>query len=132
MSEKNFPADLSEIYLLAGSTGEISTIEGGDKFWSLPPEELERHGQKWLIGEYDFDSDWPSWEMHPNGDEIVYLLSGAMDFILEENQSNRVIELRSKGLIIVPRGIWHTAKVYEPSRILGVTLGGGTRARSVE
>jgi mannose-6-phosphate isomerase-like protein (cupin superfamily) len=132
MSEKNNLADLTENYLSLGKMGAIKTIEGGDKFWSLPPEEIEKFGKDWLITEFYFDADWKSWEMHPNGEEIVYLLSGAMDLILEKDGERRIIELRSKGLVIVPRGTWHTAKVFQPSNVLVITLGDETQGRATD
>ena len=130
MPENNNLADLTETYLSLGKTGEIKTVEGGDKFRSLPPEEIARFGQDWFVSEYVFDSDWQSWEMHPNGEEIVYLLSGAMDLILEKDGERKTIELRSKGLIIVPRETWHTAKVFESSNVLVVTPGEETQIRA--
>ena len=129
---KNYPVDLTEIYLSLGQTGEIETIRGGDEFWSLPAAEIERYGENWFVSEYVFESDWPTWERHPNGEEIVYLLSGALDLILEKDDARQTIELRSRGLAIVPRGTWHTAKIYETSRVLVVTLGKETQIRQAD
>jgi quercetin dioxygenase-like cupin family protein len=64
-----------------------------------------------LITEFYFDSDWKTREKHPHGEEIVYLLSGAMDLIPETGGARQTIELRSKGLVVVPRDTRHTAKV---------------------
>src|SRR5579872_6515764 len=52
---------------------------------------------------------WSIWEMHPAGDEIVCLLSGAIDLILDEPGGERVVELRGRATCIVPRGVWHRA-----------------------
>jgi hypothetical protein len=41
------------------------------------------------------------------------------------------IELRDSCAILVPRGIWHTAKVHTPSRMLHITMGEGTESRSI-
>ncbi len=119
--------DLTETYISLGKTGEVKSVAGGDKFWSLSTNEIENFGENWLITEFYFDEDWKSWEMHPNGEEIVYLLSGSLDLILEKDSDQKTIELRSKGLVIVPRGTWHTAKVFEPSNVLVITLGKETR-----
>ena len=128
MSE-NHVVDLTETYLSLGQTGKIETIRGGDEFWSLPAAEIERYGARWFVSEYVFERDWPTWEMHPNGEEIVYLLSGALDLILEKDDARETLELRSKGLVIVPRGTWHTAKIIETSRVMVVTLGSETQVR---
>lgn len=129
MTETNVFKDLTENYLSLGRSGKIGVIAGGDDFWSLAPEEIERFGDDWFVSEYVFDADWQTWEMHPNGEEIVYLLSGAINLILEKDGSQKTLELRSKGLVVVPRGTWHTAKVFEPSRVLVMTLGKDTQIR---
>lgn len=121
----------SEVYFLLNEAGAINEIEGGEKFWSLPEEELNRIADGWMISEFEFDSDWQNWEMHPNGDEIVYILSGSVDFLLEENGGVKKIEVRGKGLIVVPRGTWHTAKTNSPCTSLNITLGRGTEHRPV-
>lgn len=131
MPEANNLADLTENYLSLGKTGEIKQIAGGDEFWSLASDELKTFGKDWLITEFYFDADWRSWEMHPNGEEIVYMLSGSMDLILEKDGERKTFELRSKGLVVVPRGTWHTGKVFAPSNVLVITRGEETKVRPV-
>jgi mannose-6-phosphate isomerase-like protein (cupin superfamily) len=124
--------DLSAVYLLLGGAGTAETVAGGDAFWKMPADELDRIAAEWLLTEFDFNEDWKTWEMHPHGDELVYLLSGAMDFILKKGEISETRELRGKGLIVVPRGAWHTARVLEPSRVLFVTFGKGTEIRPLD
>ena len=69
--------------------------------------------------------------MHPHGEEIVYLLSGSLDLILERDGISEIIKLRSKGLVIIPEETWHTAKVFEPSNMLVITLGKETKVKEV-
>lgn len=132
MTEKINLKDLTAEYLSLGENGTIQSTAGGDKFWSLPVEEIEKFGENWLITEFYFDRDWQTWEKHPHGEEIVYLLSGAMDLILEKGETRQVIELRSKGLVVVPRDTWHTAKVFAPSNVLVITHGKETEIRQTE
>ena len=131
MTEKIF-TDFTENYVSLGKNGDIETFEGGDKFWSLAGEKLDAIGENWLITEFYFDEDWKTWEMHPNGEEIVYLLSGSMDLILEKDGVLQTIELRSKGLVIIPRNTWHTVKVFEAGNMLVITLGKETQVKNVE
>ena len=123
---------LTEDYLSLGKTGEIKILAGGERFWSLPHEEIENFGEDWFVSEYVFDEDWKTWEMHPHGEEVVYMLSGAMDLFLDKDGEQKTIELRGKGLVVVPRGTWHTAKVLEKSSVLVMTLGKETQIRAVE
>ena len=80
-----------------------------------------------IIALHEFDEDWPSWEVHPNGDETVVLLSGSATFIVKQNGKNHEVGMSKSGdSVIVPRGAWHTAKISEPTRMLFVTPGEGT------
>ncbi len=126
-----FLESFTEDYAVLSKEGGISTLEGGDVFWSQTPEELDKIGESWLITEFEFDKDWATWEMHPNGEEIVYLLSGALNLILDKDGEKQTIELRKKGLVIIERGTWHTAKVFEPSKMLVVTYGKDTQIKPV-
>lgn len=101
----------------------------GETFWQLPPAELARFDQGWLISEFAFTQDWPTWEMHPQGDEFVYLLSGAVDLLLDRGDRVETVSLDGSGAVVVPRGVWHTAKLRLPSRMLHVTRGEGTQHR---
>lgn len=123
------PFDPSQTYLHLSPDGTATPLQGGDAFWSLPPAELDRWGQGWLASEFECSADWSSWEMHPEGDEFVYLLSGEAVFLLEEAGGVRSVPLHGRGAVVVPRGTWHTAKVSAPSRMLFVTCGAGTQHR---
>lgn len=122
------PLDPRHTYVHLGADGAAQEL-AADAFWQLPAPELERHGQGWLISEFAFTEDWPTWEMHPQGDEFVYLLSGAVDLLLEQGDGFVSVTLDGSGAVVVPRGVWHTAKVRAPSRMLHVTRGAGTETR---
>jgi hypothetical protein len=117
-------------YVFLGADGQARELPGGAAFWSLPESELAGLGHGWLVSEYEFSADWPTWEMHPNGDEFVYLLSGSADLLLERPEGLATLPLRGAGAVVVPRGVWHTAKIHAPSRMLHVTLGSGTETRA--
>jgi quercetin dioxygenase-like cupin family protein len=97
-------------------------------------EELDRRFDGFkgrvLVSCYSFDKDWPTWERHPAGDEIVVLLSGAATFVLEGR--DKPVEVREPGAFaIVPRGVWHTAKTKVPTTMLFITPGEATENRSI-
>jgi oxalate decarboxylase/phosphoglucose isomerase-like protein (cupin superfamily) len=85
-----------------------------------------------LVSSYRFEGDWPTWEIHPHGDEIVVLLSGAAEFVLDEAGGHRRVRLATAGqYVIVPKATWHTAKIAQPATLLFVTPGEGTQNRSL-
>jgi len=82
-----------------------------------------------LVAVFPQRESWPIWERHPAGDEIVCLLSGAIDLILDEPGGERIIELRGRVACIVPRGVWHRAIVHKAGDALFITRGAGTEHR---
>jgi mannose-6-phosphate isomerase-like protein (cupin superfamily) len=126
----NATFDFDETYVQLEDGPRALTHEVGDDFWSQIANRTDLHNGR-LICLCEFDTDWPSWEMHPAGDEIVYLLSGAIDLILDETGGERTVELRGRSACIVPRGIWHRAIVHTPSSVLHITRGDGTQHRPV-
>jgi len=83
-----------------------------------------------LVMLFDFDCDWPTWEMHPAGDEVVVLISGAATFIIRTPDGDTSQTLDQPGeFVIVPRGLWHTAKVSTATSMLFMTPGRGTENR---
>lgn len=83
-----------------------------------------------LVSLVAFDTDWPTWEIHPAGDEIVVLLSGRATLHLKIAEGERQAALSEPGsYVVVPRNTWHTAKIAEQTRMLFVTPGEGTENR---
>lgn len=121
--------DPEQTYVHLAANGSATQLPGGDQFWSLPEAEIERYGDGWLVSEFECAADWPNWEMHPNADEFVYLLSGAAELWLELPGGPQRVALEGRRAVIVPRGVWHTAKIAAPSRLLHVTQGRGTQHR---
>jgi mannose-6-phosphate isomerase-like protein (cupin superfamily) len=110
---------------------DATLLEVTSDFWERLVARQDLHGGR-LVSSYRFEEDWPSWERHPAGDEIVVLLSGAMDFVLDEAGVEKVVSLRGRRAVVVPRGVWHTARVLEPSEAIFFTRGEGTEHRPLE
>jgi mannose-6-phosphate isomerase-like protein (cupin superfamily) len=62
-------------------------------------------------------------EMHPDADEILFLMSGCVHVILEEEGVENTIEVRPGQALVVPKGVWHRVLVQEPSQLLHITPG---------
>ncbi|HMU65859.1 MAG TPA: cupin domain-containing protein [Cellvibrionaceae bacterium] len=83
-----------------------------------------------LIACHSFTQDWGSWEMHPHGDEVVVLLSGAVRFVLQTPGGDTAVLLSEQGhYVVVPKGVWHTAAIISPAKLLFITPGQGTEHR---
>ncbi len=61
-------------------------------------------------------------EMHPDGDEVLYLIDGKVRVMLETDPIQE-LELNPGGGIIVPKGVWHRVDILEPSQIVYLTPG---------
>jgi mannose-6-phosphate isomerase-like protein (cupin superfamily) len=83
-----------------------------------------------LVCRLTFHENWPGWEMHPAGDEVVLCLSGKMTLIQEhpDGRSDRVT-LVPGDYAINPPGVWHTADIEGEASALFITAGFGTQNR---
>lgn len=80
-----------------------------------------------LVTRFAWDEAWPTWEIHPNGDELVFLLSGDTDFVLWIDGEEQVIRISEPGsYVVVPANTWHTARPHADTSALFVTPGEGT------
>lgn len=120
--------DLAETYVHLPDGPAATPVAGGAAFWEALDHRTDLHDGR-LVTVFRMAADWPHWEMHPEGDELVCLMSGAMDLIIEEPRGERVVPLRAPAAAIVPRGAWHRAVVHAPGDALFVTRGKGTQHR---
>jgi hypothetical protein len=118
-------------FLQLDDGGDATVVPVTDDFWQrLAAGKLPQLEQGRLVSQYGFSQDWPSWERHPAGDEVVMLVSGAAEFLLEMPQGIQSVRLQEAGsYVLVPRGIWHTAKARQPTLMLFITPGAGTEHR---
>ena len=81
-----------------------------------------------LVSLFSFTEDWPGWEMHPAGDEVVLCLSGQMT-LSQQHPDGRVeqVTLGPGDYAINPPGVWHTVDIGEPTQGLFITAGAGTQ-----
>ena len=120
--------DLATTYVQLDDGPAAVPVEVDDEFWATIDRRPELQGGR-LVGTFHNAEDWDMWEMHPAGDEVVCLLSGAVDVVLDEPDGERVVQLKAGQTCIVPRGVWHRAIVGEPGDALHITRGEGTQHR---
>jgi mannose-6-phosphate isomerase-like protein (cupin superfamily) len=61
-------------------------------------------------------------EMHPDGDEILYVVSGRFR-VTGDSAPNAPIELGPGEACIVRKGEWHLVTVVEPGQLVNITPG---------
>lgn len=126
--------NIESTFLRLRSDASVEALPVDDTFWQrLVAGDVGTFQNEFLVSFFEFDSDWSSWERHPNGDEIGYLLSGAVTLILDTEGGPEEAELNEAGaFVIIPKGIWHTARVHARSRMLFITAGEGTESREID
>lgn len=67
-------------------------------------------------------------EMHPDGDEVLYLISGHARIVFEDRGVDDIDMTAGDGLII-PKGSWHRVDILAPCKIMYATPGPGGEYR---
>ena len=126
------PFDLINTYVHLEDGPAAIPVEVGADFWATIDKRIELHsGRLVTLFHIQNTDEWVHWEMHPAGDELVYLLAGAIDLVLQAENGERIIALRARAAGIIPRGVWHRAIVHTPSDLLFITRGAGTQLRPI-
>jgi mannose-6-phosphate isomerase-like protein (cupin superfamily) len=63
----------------------------------------------------------PLGERHPDGDELIYLLSGEVTVVIEAPGGDERHALGPGDALIVARGLWHRLEVARPVRLVHLT-----------
>jgi uncharacterized cupin superfamily protein len=82
-----------------------------------------------LVTQHTFSEPWSSWEMHPEGAEVVVCIAGVITLIQELDGQHAPTVLRAGEYAINAPGVWHTADVDAPATALFITAGVGTQHR---
>jgi mannose-6-phosphate isomerase-like protein (cupin superfamily) len=104
--------------------GVVTALPMTADFWSDMPAIF---GSGRMLSVLDQTRDWPVWERHPAGDEIIWMLDGRIR-LRTENLGQ--IDMQPNDCVLMPKGEWHTADVLEPGRALFLTEGEGSESRA--
>ncbi len=61
------------------------------------------------------------WERHPDGDELLYVVEGAVEVTLLTNERALTISVATGSLFVVPRDVWHRQQARDRAALLFVT-----------
>jgi mannose-6-phosphate isomerase-like protein (cupin superfamily) len=118
--------DLAHTYVKLDGDVRAQAVPVDPLFWQQIDSRPEfQHGR--LVMVFNFTSDWPTWEIHPAGEEVVHVLAGAMEFTLHLPDGDLTQTLTPGATCLVPRNTWHTARVRDRCTALFITPCAGTR-----
>ena len=84
-----------------------------------------------LVSMFTFHGSWDSWEMHPEGEEVVLCTAGRMTLHQEHADGiTAVVTIGPGEYAINPRGTWHTADIEGEATAVFITAGLGTEGRA--
>ncbi len=122
--------DLSTTFVHLRDGGGAEPVKVTRSFWS--GSAAKRYDR--VAGAFDFrapaDLHSSMQEVHPEADEVLVLVSGALDVVLEEAGAERVIPLEAGHAAIVPRGVWHRLVMRRPGRLLFINRRVGMQSRA--
>ena len=76
-----------------------------------------------LVGAFHLTRNPPhGGEMHPDGDELVFVTEGHVDVVLE-GDTKEVVSLQAGDAFLVPQGVWHRLVIRAPTTLLHMTPG---------
>ena len=133
MTHTRAAVDLSTTPVHLGLGSQARPIDG----FAWDPDVLRSYGEAVaadgaegrLVMIFDDDASWTSWERHPEGDEVVVCLVGRLVLIREVDGEVHRIDLGPGEAAVNPAGVWHTADIDGPVRLLTITPGLGTEHR---
>lgn len=126
-----FELPVTPVHLGLGATVEIQDPFDGTMDW------YERYGERnatdglegRLVSWHTFTGPWDSWEMHPNGHELVVCVAGTITLTQEADGAEAQVTLTSGQAAINNPGVWHTADIEGEASALFITAGVGTEIR---
>lgn len=122
--------DLASAYVNLRPDDSASVLKVGPRFWATIDKRADLDDGR-LMGTTPQKKDWPHWERHPAGDEILTLLSGELVMVLETPRGTRRVPLKAGQTFVVPKGLWHRAEVRKKGVLMFITPGAGTEHRPV-
>jgi mannose-6-phosphate isomerase-like protein (cupin superfamily) len=77
-------------------------------------------------------SEPTAWERHPAGEEMVYVLEGAIEVTIIADGRSSIVTVAAGSVVVVPRAAWHRFRPHAPTALLYVTPTEGTERSEAE
>ena len=123
--------DLHATYVEMRGDGRSTAIKNTPSFWPDVMSGKRQIDGRLVLG-FSISEDMSHWEMHPVGEELICLTSGAIDVVLDESGAERTVSLEGGQACLIPVGAWHRFVVHQAGEVIAVTAGEGTQHRPYE
>jgi len=126
------PLNLKDFALVLDARQQIHALSAGPDLYPQLGAQFGTFEGAVLLSEYTFSENWVCFEVHPAGDEVLYLLAGRCELLLEQQGQLQRIPFDAPGQVqVIPKGCWHSADIIpgESCRILFFTPGAGSGRR---
>ncbi len=119
---KTEPTQMPEPFSL---TRTLAVLKPGSALQLVPFSERGRVQSDWIIGIRAFRDSTSvhgsHWERHPRGDEMLTVLQGCIDVVLDTPLEETRLHVDAGHSLVVPQGCWHRLEVVQPGQLLFVT-----------
>jgi mannose-6-phosphate isomerase-like protein (cupin superfamily) len=120
--------DLETTFLGLDGAGEVTQLPVGADFWETIDTNPDVRGT--LVAVFTGEGDWPHWEMHPQGDEVLVLLEGSMRMVFDRPHEPEILFMAPGTTVVVPAGVWHRGLDQRGAKLMAITYGAGTEHRT--
>jgi mannose-6-phosphate isomerase-like protein (cupin superfamily) len=129
--DPTFALERFPLHLGRGGLAEVQPEHDGSMDWYIGyGERAAADGADgWLVSMHSFTEPWDSWEVHPNGHELVLCTAGEMTVHQEIDGVTSTVVLTAGEAVVNPPGAWHTADIEGSASAVFITSGAGTENR---
>ncbi|MFK7894717.1 MAG: cupin domain-containing protein [Myxococcota bacterium] len=118
------------LHLGLGATALVQPPFDGIEWYEAYGKRNEKDGVEGrLVSMHTFSKPWDTWEMHPQGHEVVLCVSGEITLVQEIEGKESRVTLQAGECAINDPGVWHTADIKGSATAVFITAGTGTEIR---
>lgn len=129
-ADRNTALSRYPVHLGRGATAVVEPEITGAAWFEGYAERHARDGAEGrLVSMFSFDAPWETWEVHPQGHEVVICTAGSLTLVQEIGGAEVRTTLRPGEYAINEPGVWHTADVQGSATAVFITAGAGTEVR---
>jgi mannose-6-phosphate isomerase-like protein (cupin superfamily) len=109
----------SDLFLHLTDTLRMEVARSGTEYWDHRDRAELTTGR--LVSVFTYETSWDYQERHPDGDELVLVLEGEVELLLDTGAGDTPVHLDRGSACVIPAGAWHRAAVHAPTTMLFVT-----------